>query len=163
LRHSVHNQRILDELLQTDCMRRMAGFARSVFATHFPELYAEYADTMAALREDNPNLRPIFEGQAWPAISINFPPNAFCHDHTDAGNKANGLCPIFALGDYDHTQGGHLVLPDLGLVIEFPPGACIFIPSASLRHGNIRVRQGESRASWTMYSAGGLFRWVRYG
>ena len=141
----------------------MFSHSAGVFATHFPELYAEYAETIAALHEDNPDLRHIFEGGVWPAISLNFPPNSFCHDHTDAGNKANGLCPIFALGDYDPTKGGHLVLSDLDLVIEFPPGALIFIPSASLRHGNIRVREGESRASWTQYAAGGLFRWVRYG
>ena len=55
------------------------------------------------------------------------------------------------------------MLPDLDLVIEFPPGTVIFIPSASLRHGNIPVRSHESRTSWTMYAAGGLFRWVHYG
>ena len=81
----------------------------------------------------------------------------------DAGNKANGLCPIISLGSFDPTQGGHLTLPDLKLIIEFPPGPLIFIPSATLRHGNIPVRTGESRMSWTQYAAGGLFRWMRYG
>ena len=99
----------------------------------------------------------------WPAISVNFPPDSFSRVHTDAGNKANGLCPIFSLGDFDSTRGGHLVLPDLKLVIQFPPGSLIFIPSATLRHGNIAVAPTESRCSWTQYAAGGLFRWVHYG
>lgn len=52
---------------------------------------------------------------------------------------------------------------DLGLVIEFPPGATILIPSASIRHSNIGIQEGESRYSFTQYAAGGLFRWVDHG
>ena len=134
-----------------------------IFATYFPDLYDDYAETLGALYDSDPTLRHVFEGGVWPALSINFPPNAYTKIHTDAGNKANGLCPIFALGDFDPTQGGHLVLPDLKLVIEFPSGSLIFIPSATLRHGNIPIRPGETRTSWTQYAAGGLFRWMKYG
>ena len=134
-----------------------------IFATYFPDLYQEYAQTLGSLYDDNPLLRPLFQGSPWPALSINFPPHAYTRIHTDAGNKANGLCSIFSLGTFDPTKGGHLVLPDLKLLIEFPPGALILIPSASLRHGNIPVRDWEARASWTQYAAGGLFRWVEYG
>lgn len=55
------------------------------------------------------------------------------------------------------------MLWDLGLVIEFPPGATILIPSASIRHSNIGIQQGETRYSFTQYAAGGLFRWVDHG
>ena len=134
-----------------------------MFATYFPNLFEEYAETLHSLHEDNPLLRPLFDGGIWPALSINFPPNAYCRVHTDAGNKANGMCPIFSLGEFDATKGGHLWLPDLKLIIEFPSGCLIFIPSASLRHGNIPVAKDEVRISWTQYAAGGLFRWVSYG
>jgi hypothetical protein len=161
-------------------MRRMAAFAKgkqlsvclailcswpatAMYATYFPELYDEYARTLSSLYDDNPLLRSVFDGSPWPAVSINFPPNAYTELHTDAANKSNGMCPVFALGDYDYTKGGHLVLPDLNLVIEFPPGSIIFIPSATLRHGNIPVQSHEIRISWTQYAAGGLFRWVHYG
>lgn len=52
---------------------------------------------------------------------------------------------------------------DWKLVIEFPPGCTILIPSAAVAHGNIAVRKGEVRKSFTQYCAGGLFRWSRFG
>jgi hypothetical protein len=67
------------------------------------------------------------------------------------------------LGNFDPTLGGHLVLWDLKLVIEFPPGSTILIPSATLRHSNVAIRKGETRYSFTQYTAGGLFRWVDQG
>ncbi|SJL00827.1 uncharacterized protein ARMOST_04141 [Armillaria ostoyae] len=57
-------------------------------------------------------------------------------------------------------MGGHLVLWDLKLVIEFPPGSCILLPSALLEHSNLPIQDGEHRSSFVMYSAAGLFRWV---
>jgi hypothetical protein len=85
-------------------------------------------------------------------------------DHTDFNNVAYGLCGITALGNFDPTLGGHLVLFDLGLVIEFPPGSTVLIPSSVLRHGNTPVvGEGVQRMSFTQYCAGGLFRWVDYG
>lgn len=39
----------------------------------------------------------------------------------------------------------------------------ILIPSATLAHSNLPVSEGESRASFTQYCAGGIFRWVDNG
>lgn len=55
------------------------------------------------------------------------------------------------------------MLWDLKVVIEFPPGSTILIPSATLRHSNVGIRKGERRYSVTQYAAGGLFRWVDQG
>jgi hypothetical protein len=49
------------------------------------------------------------------------------------------------------------------LVIEFPPGSTILIPSGAIRHFNIAIGPDESRYSFTQYTAGGLFRWVDHG
>ncbi|KAL0563494.1 hypothetical protein V5O48_018575, partial [Marasmius crinis-equi] len=80
---------------------------------------------------------------------------------TEAFQKIAGFMTIVL--KYDHTKGGHLVLWDLRMVIEFPPGTTIFIPSAVLCHLNTSIQEGETRYSFTMYSAGGLFRWVEHG
>ncbi|KAF7304234.1 hypothetical protein HMN09_00824400 [Mycena chlorophos] len=56
--------------------------------------------------------------------------------------------------------GGHLILWDLKLVIEFPAGALILIPSATLAHSNIPVQNDETRTSFTQFTAGGVFRYV---
>ena len=52
--------------------------------------------------------------------------------HTDPGNLLFGWCAITTLGNFDPTLGGHLVLWDLKLVIEFPLGSTILIPSVTL-------------------------------
>jgi hypothetical protein len=74
-----------------------------------------------------------------------------------------GWCSIQALGDFDPKAGGHLILWDLKMVIEFPPGALILIPSSTLTHSNIPVQQGDSRASFTQYFGGGLLRYIDNG
>ncbi|KAJ7651889.1 hypothetical protein B0H17DRAFT_1215103 [Mycena rosella] len=67
------------------------------------------------------------------------------------------------LGYLDPDLSGHLILWDLKLVIRFPPGPTILIPSAIVRHSNVPVGPTESRFSFTQYTAGGLFRWIRNG
>jgi hypothetical protein len=74
-----------------------------------------------------------------------------------------GWCAIQAMGNFNPKLGGHLILWDLKMVIEFPPGALILIPSATLFHSNIPTQPGESRVSFTQYCAGGLFRFVDNG
>lgn len=68
-----------------------------------------------------------------------------------------------ALGKFDPTLGGHLILWDLGIAVEFPAGSTILIPSATLTHSNLPVQQGEIRMSFTQYASGGLFRFVHNG
>lgn len=94
-------------------------------------------------------------------MSLNLGPRAVSYTHTDHLNLAHGLCAITAVGDYDPRTGGHLVLWDLQMVIEFPPGSTIIIPSAILRHSNTSLGSPhERRFAIVQYSAGGLFRWV---
>ncbi|KAJ7738681.1 hypothetical protein DFH07DRAFT_966016 [Mycena maculata] len=81
-------------------------------------------------------------------------------DNSDIKQMANFAS---ALGDFDPTTGGHFVLGDLKLVIEFPPGTLILIPSATLSHSNIPVRPGETRVSFTQFTSGGLFRYIDNG
>ena len=118
---------------------------------------------MEALREHHPELQYNFRNSVYPAIAFNFGPRTVTYMHTDTGNKANGLCAITAMGRFDPKQGGHLILKQLRLVIEFPPGSTILIPSATVTHGNTPIQATETRMSVTQYASGGLFRWVRYG
>lgn len=67
------------------------------------------------------------------------------------------------LGNYNYKLGGHLILWDLRLVIEFPPGCSILIPSAILRHSNTTIAANERRYLLTQYTAGGIFQWVERG
>ena len=49
------------------------------------------------------------------------------------------------------------------MVIEFPRGSTIFIPSALITHSNLPIQPGERRMSFTQYTASGMFHWVAHG
>ena len=138
-------------------------YITGAFAFFFPKIYRQYVEDMLQLEERHPSLRRNRQDTIFAASSINFGPNAVTYEHTDFGNRANGICPIWCAGDFDYEKGGHLMLRQLKLLIEFPPGSTILIPSAALIHGNVAIQLGESRVSFTQYSAGGLSRWVHYG
>lgn len=84
-------------------------------------------------------------------------------EHRDSLNLAFGWCAVQALGKFNPHKGGHLVLVDLRLVIEFPSGALILLPSATIAHSNTAICSDETRASFTQFCAGGLFRFVDNG
>lgn len=120
---------------------------------------------MAALCARHPHLQRNFaQGESVFACStINFGPATESFPHTDNNNLAWGWCAVTALGDYDPTLGGHLILWDAKLVIEFPPGSTVLIPPAVFAHSNTSIQPGETRYSFTQYTSGGLFRWVEHG
>lgn len=115
---------------------------------------------MAALYEHDPSLIRPFPSSVYASGTYNFGPQTVCCAHCDQANLPNGMCSITPFGKYNPKTGGHLVLWDLKLVIEFPPGSTILIPSAVLTHSNTAILPDETRYSFTQYSAGGLFRWV---
>jgi hypothetical protein len=103
------------------------------------------------------------DGSVFPVVTFNLGPAVATWPHKDDDNFAPGWCAITAIGDYDPTRGGHIVLWELGLVVEFPPGTTIFIPSALITHSNTAVQPGETRMSIVQYAPAGLFRWAWYG
>jgi hypothetical protein len=99
----------------------------------------------------------------YPAAAFNFGPNVWTYKHKDSLNCPFGWCAIQALGQFDPTKGGQLVLWEPKLVINFPAGSLILLPSGTITHSNIPVAPGDTRASFTQYAAGGLFRYIDYG
>jgi hypothetical protein len=104
-----------------------------------------------------------FKGNVFPSVAFNMGPRVETFRHKDQENFAPGWCAVTALGDFDPTKGGHLVLWELGLIIEFPPGSTILIPSALISHSNTTIGEGETRMSIAQYAPAGLFRWTAYG
>jgi hypothetical protein len=78
-------------------------------------------------------------------------------------NLAWGWCFITALGWFNHELGGHLILWDLWLIIEFPPGMAIAIPSAIFGHSDVSIQQDEKPFSIAQYTSAGVFRFVNNG
>ncbi len=134
-----------------------------MLATYAPRIHQNMKAKLGELFRRHPSLQLNFSNSVYPATSFNFGPSTVCFAHTDAANDACNCCHITALGDYDPNLGGHLVLYDLKLIVRFPPGSSVLIPSAIMRHGNIPIRTHETRMSLTQYCAGGLLRWVECG
>jgi hypothetical protein len=112
------------------------------------------------LHPTDEELRRNWPTTPWACATFNCGRQTVCLKHADYANLAYGWCAITSLGEFDYEKGGHLILWDLELVIEFPPGSTIMVPSSVIHHSNTRIQPNERRYSFTQYSAGGLFRWV---
>lgn len=112
-------------------------------------------------RDPKGRLRRL-RGSAFAAATFNVGERSWTKPHRDLMNLACWFCSVTALGRYDYTKEGHLILWELMMVIQFPPGSTIFLPSALLTHSNLPVTNG-SRTSFVQYSAAGLYRYARYG
>lgn len=132
-------------------------------AAFAPKLYRYLAKNLKELFDEYPHLTHNFSNSIFPAASFNCGPKTVSLDHTDFNNLSHGLCALTALGAYDHTQGGHLILFGLKLAIQFPAGSTVLIPSGCMDHGNTPIGESETRLSIAQYAAGGLLRWVAYG
>ncbi|KAF8201856.1 hypothetical protein BJ912DRAFT_842985, partial [Pholiota molesta] len=163
LSHNRRNAHELSVLRENLFISRIAGNASASFAAWAPRLYSYYEDHFRALLKSDPTLRRNFSNSVWAAATVNFGPRTITRRHRDSSNLPYGWCGITALGEFDATKGGHLVLWDLKLVVEFPAGSTILLPSAAVDHSNVPISHRERRCSFTQYTAGGLFRWVEQG
>ncbi|KAJ7818597.1 hypothetical protein B0H14DRAFT_2373062, partial [Mycena olivaceomarginata] len=163
--HGVLKTIVLAGLLAQKPFRRIAGFANALFQSYAPALHEYYSQTMDRLYEWNPALLRNFPADVsvFAAATFNFGPRTVTFPHLDFANLAWGWCAITALGDFDPDRGGHLILWDLKLIIRFPPGSTILIPSALIRHSNTSIQAHETRFSFTQYTSAGIFRFVDNG
>ncbi|KAJ7754860.1 hypothetical protein B0H16DRAFT_1722565 [Mycena metata] len=130
---------VFQRLFSLACFFRISGFANGLFQTWNPAVHALYVSTLDALTNDfNTGLRRNFTRRlsAFAAATLNFGP-------------ATVTLPVGLV--FHHSPW---------LIIRFPPGSTILIPSAILRHSNVSIAAGEQRYSFTQYTAAGLFRWV---
>ncbi|PPR00627.1 hypothetical protein CVT26_012211 [Gymnopilus dilepis] len=157
------NARVIKKLNDSKPIQRIAGFGSSVFQTWAPNLHQYYVEKLGALQRHDPSLKRPFRNSVFSSTTYNLGPQTVCEPHVDFANIPFGFCAITALGRFDPSKGGHIVLWECKLVIEFPPGATILIPSAIVHHSNVPISAGEVRYSMTQYAAGGLFRWTDHG
>ncbi|KAJ3858052.1 hypothetical protein EV359DRAFT_5966, partial [Lentinula novae-zelandiae] len=54
-------------------------------------------------------------------------------------------CGIWNAGQFYYKSGGQFIMLSLGIIVEFPPGAGILVPSTSVTHANIPIGPEERR------------------
>ncbi|KAF8324494.1 hypothetical protein F5887DRAFT_902786 [Amanita rubescens] len=162
----------MEALMNKPSIQRICKFASSAFEAYGERNYNYMRETMEVVKDGNdkatngkPSLRRPYDSNVgvFPCRSFNLGEQTVSYPHTDMENLAQSWCSITSLGNFDPTLGGHLVLWDFGLVIEFPASSTVLIPSALLLHSNTSIQPDESRFSIVQYAAGGLFRWVDNG
>ncbi|KAF8914714.1 hypothetical protein CPB85DRAFT_1375336 [Mucidula mucida] len=142
----------MEGLLSNPAVQRASGFLNHLFRTYNQPMYDVYEEHQRRLHASNPRLRKNFVNSVFSCLTVNSGPRTVTNRHTDSANRPDRWCGSTCCGPFDYKRGGQLVLWDLKLVINFPPGCTIFIPSALLVHSNCPIQPGE----W-------LFRWAANG
>ncbi|KAK6966336.1 hypothetical protein R3P38DRAFT_2569854, partial [Favolaschia claudopus] len=70
---------------------------------------------------------------------------------------------VTAAGTFRSLHGGHIILWDLGLVIQFPAGSSILIPTGIVRYSFVDVGPTEERYSIIQWAGSGVRRFVENG
>ncbi|KAF9039581.1 hypothetical protein BDP27DRAFT_1244790 [Rhodocollybia butyracea] len=156
---SAHNQPIVEEILQSREVQQVARFVDQGLQSYFPKVH-RLLTNLTRILQNTPGLqlKHNFPGSCFAASQYNFT-NAATGNHIDFMNGFFLCCAIWNGGKFNPKLGGHLILWSLGIVVEFPPGASIIVPSASVVHGNIPIQSDEHRHSVTFFTAAGILRW----
>ncbi|KAL1750140.1 hypothetical protein FB107DRAFT_224403 [Schizophyllum commune] len=165
LKHSDKTRRELMRIVNLKPMQQIAHVNSGALNNWQPDIHKHYADTNRKLIKWKPRLRRFFNfpKSVWACLTINFGPRTVTVGHRDFGNLSHGFCAITALGRFNPDLGGHLILRELRLVIRFPPGSSIIVPSALITHLNTDIGVNEQRYSVTQYTSGAIFRFVEHG
>ncbi|KAH6866105.1 hypothetical protein BKA70DRAFT_1082829, partial [Coprinopsis sp. MPI-PUGE-AT-0042] len=154
---------ILQGLMSHPAIIRLAHYASASFAMFAPNVYQYYHTRFSALLDERPELNRNFARSVFAAAAFNFGPQVATFPHRDCMNSPFGWCAVQALGRFDSTKGGHLVLPELKVAIEFPAGSLILIPSATLTHANHPFRKVRPGLHSPSFRQGVSFALLTYG
>ncbi|KAG6835186.1 hypothetical protein H0H93_004147 [Arthromyces matolae] len=153
---------MLQDIMQNPNVERLLTYASASFQLWAPRLYQYYKEHMKSLYELL-NVPPFFPRSVYPSAAFNLGGRVRTYVHRDTMNLPFGWCCVLALGNFDPDVSAKLILWDAKLIIRFPHGSTIFLPSASITHSNSPIQAGDYRISITQYAPGGLFRWVDNG
>ncbi|KAJ3898153.1 hypothetical protein F5879DRAFT_812994 [Lentinula edodes] len=160
---SKHNRPILQGLLESPEIIRVARFMDRNLELYFPKVHRLLTNlTEILLGIEGLHLNRVFKDCCYAASQLNFS-RAATDPHLDFMNAFFLCCGVWNGGRFDYKRGGQFIMWSLGLVVEFPPGAGILVPSASVTHANVPIGPEEHRHSVTFFTAAGILRWYCNG
>jgi hypothetical protein len=127
---------------------------------YFPELYAYYDQTLESICTLTPQCNFPVKDLPFASYTLNVGRQCICNVHVDGNNLVSGLCLVIPFGDFNHQNGGHLILHELRMVLELPPGSIVLFPSAIISHENVGIAPHEERRAFTAFTPGSMFQWV---
>jgi hypothetical protein len=124
----------------------------------FPEAYKHAYDRLSRLYKEVPSLMQglPFHSSIYPACTFHFGPQSVSCTQQDMPGFPRAMS---ALGDFDDVRGGHLVLVDHDLAIQFPSGTSIVI-SSTTRYRIAAVSAGEHHYTLTQYFPTSLVNYI---
>lgn len=149
----------LQEFTENPAVRAFSKHIRRTMETWMPKVLEECDALAAALSSWQPDMLPAYPGLPLFAESANTGDQAVAPDHYDMFNAIDKFCFVIPTGSYNPTTHGLIVLHKLKVAIEAAPGDVVFFPSALIRHGNTPIAHSAIRRSWTLFTAGALYRW----
>lgn len=123
-------------------------------------MHKYYEDLKAHIKESR---QLDFLAGPFASICLNTGDSVAAKLHRDHINLLLGFCLILAMGDFNPKTGGHLILKEAGVILEFGPGDLTLIPSAAVTHGNIPIPIGERRNSMALWTSGNVVSWKELG
>ncbi|KAJ7258331.1 hypothetical protein C8J57DRAFT_1516229 [Mycena rebaudengoi] len=108
--NSVINTAILCFLLYESAFIRLTGFALVFSPTRHPACLTITSSICGLSTHEIPTYVAAFLNSIWSACTFNMGPKTCALGHRDFSNLASGWCSIMALGYFDYTKGGHLIL-----------------------------------------------------
>ncbi|KAF9067444.1 hypothetical protein BDP27DRAFT_1422871 [Rhodocollybia butyracea] len=104
---------ILERLVGSKSVRRMAMYQNAAFPLWAPRVYEVYEQTTNTIWDKMPGLRNNFSGKVFGAATFNFGGNIWTFKHRDFQNWPFSWCAITALGKFDPARSAQLILWEL--------------------------------------------------
>ncbi|KIY61370.1 hypothetical protein CYLTODRAFT_384682 [Cylindrobasidium torrendii FP15055 ss-10] len=165
VRNGEGNRKIMQQLLDDPDFVFEARQSDITFRMYNPDMHSTYWDIRETLtlQPDTEHLKWNFDQLPFALTTFNFGPQTVCETHIDNTDNAYGWAPIRSYGPYNYKKGGHIVFPSLKLLVQFPPGAKGWFPTALFPHANTLIGENEKRYLVTSYNSGALLAWVYWG
>ncbi|KAJ7128206.1 hypothetical protein C8R43DRAFT_836004, partial [Mycena crocata] len=159
------NVLVFHQLLATMAMKRLLGFGSAMLAAFCSTAFQTLENQKRLFLEHDPRALYPNDSTVYSAaiIELGGPHRREIAPGIADRFEAASWSVLHALGKYKSPSGGHVIFWDLGLVVAFPAGASILIPTGLIWYSFVKVREGETRYSILQYAGSGIGRWFQNG